>query len=102
MQVLGEMGPVGWGVPSETPAPEASVSLGTQWVPRLFSAATDIAQMTTRCPLGILTRPLGSRVCPGPCVSRIAPVSLRPWCWEVVRSPWWRSLPLCGPTVTAG
>lgn len=60
MQVLGEMGPVGWGVPSETPAPEASVSLGTQWVPCLFSAATDIAQMTTRCPLRILTRPLWS------------------------------------------
>lgn len=84
-------------VPSETPAPEASVSLRTQWVPRLFSAATDIAQMTTRCPLGTLTCPLGTRVCP----ARL-PVSLRPWCWEVVRSPWWRSLPLCGPTVTAG
>ena len=52
-------------VPSETPAPEASVSLRTQrtpWVPRLFSAATDIAQMTTRCPLGTLTCPLGTRV----------------------------------------
>ena len=60
-------------VPSETPAPEASMSLRTQWVPCLFSAATDIAQMTTRCPLGILTCPLGTRVCPGPCVSHTAP-----------------------------
>lgn len=60
MQVLGEMGPVGWGS-QETPAPKASVSLGTdQWVPLSLLCSHRHAQMTTKVPSEFLTRPLWS------------------------------------------